>query len=96
MVHPGMVITPMGLNAFGKPVASLAPLLRPFFNSAEKSSLSLAWILSHDVPPGSIVGPAKGFGGWGWPEENRVQACVRNGADELLRFTEAELQKRQR
>ena len=93
MNHPGMTITPMGLNAFGRGVRRLAGILGPLSNSPEKSALSLAYILSHDVPAGAIVGPNKGFGGWGYPEINRVGRRVKEGAEELIRFTNNEIKK---
>ena len=93
MNHPGMTVTPMGLNAFGKSVRRLARFVGPLSNSPEKSALSLAYILSHDVPAGAIVGPNRGFGGWGYPEINRVGRRVKEGAEELIRFTDREIEK---
>ena len=93
MNHPGMTITPMGLNAYGNSVRRLAGVVGSLSNSPEKSALSLAWILSHEVPAGSIVGPNKGFGGWGYPEMNRVVRRVKEGAEELIRFTDREIER---
>ena len=93
MNHPGMTITPMGLNAFGKVVGRLAGIVGSLSNSPEKSVLSLAFILSHDIPAGAIIGPNKGFGGWGYPEMNRVGRRVKEGAEELIRFTDGEITK---
>ena len=93
MNHPGMTITPMGLNAIGKGIRWLAPIVRPLSNSPEKSALSIAYILSHEIPDGSVVGPNKGFGGWGYPEINRVGCRVKEGAEELIRFTNSEIEK---
>ena len=93
MNHPGMTITPMGLNAFGNGVRRLAGVVGSLSNSPEKSALSLAWILSHEVPAGSIVGPNKGFGGWGYPEMNRVVRRVKEGAEDLIRFTDREIER---
>ena len=93
MNHPGMTITPMGLNAIGKGIRWLAPIVRPLSNSPEKSALSVAYILSHEIPVGSIVGPNKGFGGWGYPEKNRVGRRVKDGAEELIRFTNSKIEK---
>lgn len=93
MNHPGMTVTPMGLNAFGAPVRRISDCCGALFNSPEKSALSLAYILSHDVPTGSIVGPNKGFGGWGYPEEYRIVRRVKEGAEELIRFTNGEIVK---
>ena len=91
MNHPGIAITPLGLNAYGAKVKKLAKVFGHIFNSPEKSSLSVAYIASHDVPPGSIVGPNRFFGGWGYPEINRVSRKVKSGADELAAFTEKEI-----
>ena len=93
MNHPGMTITPMGLNAIGKEIRWLAPIVRPLSNSPEKSALSVAYILSHEIPAGSIIGPNKGFGGWGYPEINRIGRRVKEGAEELIRFTNSEIEK---
>ena len=60
---------------------------------AEKSALSLADILSHEVSAGSIIGPNKGCGGWGYPEINRVGRRVKEGAEELIRSTNREIEK---
>ena len=93
MNHPGMTITPMGLNAFGDSVRRLSGIFSRISNSPEKSALSLPYILSREIPAGSIVGPNKGFGGWGYPEINRVMRRVKEGAEELARFTEREIEK---
>ena len=91
MNHPGTSITPMGLEMVGPKLAKSAERAKPFFNSPEKSSLSVAYILSHTFPAGSIVGPNKGFGGWGYPEVNRIYRKVTTGAEELIAFTEKEI-----
>ena len=88
MNHPGVAITPLGLNAFGKWAARLAGMLRPLINSPEKSALSLAYILSHDVPAGSLVGPHRVFDCVGYPAVNRIPRRATEGAKELIRFTE--------
>ena len=93
MNHPGMTITPMGLNAIGNGIRWLAPIVRPLSNSPEKSALSIAYILSKEIPNGSIVGPNKGFGGWGYPEMNHIGRRVKEGAEELIRFTNSEIEK---
>ena len=93
MNHPGIAVTPLGLNAYGFPDSRAVRFFRRFFNSPEKSSLSVAWILSHDPEPGSVTGPKKFFGGWGYPEKNRVSKKVKTGAGELIRFTDAEIAK---
>lgn len=61
------------------------------FNSPEKSSLSVAYILPHDLPAGSIVGPVRGLGGWGYPKVNHVSAKITSGAEELVAFTKKEI-----
>ena len=93
MTHPGIAITPLGINAYGGVVRRLAPMLSWAFNSPEKSALSAAYILSRDLPRGSIVGPDKLFGGWGYPKLNRVMKKVMTGADELISFTQSEIEK---
>ena len=93
MNHPGIAVTPLGLNAYGFPDSRAVRFFSRFFNSPEKSSLSVAWILSHDPEPGSVTGPKKFFGGWGYPEKNRVSKKVKTGAGELIRFTDAEIAK---
>lgn len=86
--HPGISITPLGVNAFGKTVGILANALSHIFNSPEKSSLSLPLIMSKDFSVGSLIGPSKIFGGWGYPKLNRIPKRVKTGADQLITFTE--------
>ena len=93
MNHPGMTLTPMGLNALGNGIKRLTGIVERLSNSPEKSALSLAYILSHEIPVGSIIGPNKGFGGWGYTEMNRVGHRVKEGAEELMRFTNMEIEK---
>ena len=93
MNHPGMTLTPMGLNALGNGIKRLTGIVERLSNSPEKSALSLAYILSHEIPVGSIIGPNKGFGGWGYPETNRVGHRVKEGTEELIRFTNMEIEK---
>lgn len=93
MNHPGMTLTPMGLNALGNSIKRLTGVVELLSNSPEKSALSLAYILSREIPAGSIIGPNKGFGGWGYPEINRVRQRVKEGAEELIRFTNMEIEK---
>ena len=88
MNHPGIALTPLGLNAVGPRIAKLQKVFKYIFNSPEKSALSVAYILSNTFPAGSIVGPSKGFGGWGYPKLNRICDKVKTGADELIAFTE--------
>lgn len=91
MNHPGIAITPMGLNMVGARVAKLGNWAKWLFNSPEKSALSVAYILSHPLPAGTIVGPDKGFGGWGNPKVNRASRKVTTGAEELIAFTRKEI-----
>ena len=93
MNHPGIAITPLGMNAVGARYARYEKVANHFFNSPEKSSLSIAFILSHDFPAGSIAGPVKGFGGWGYPKRNRIRHRVKTGAEELIAFTENEIKR---
>lgn len=91
MSHPGITMTPLGMNAYGKTVSRLAGRLRGVFNSPEKSALSAAYILSHEVPNGALVGPDRFFGGWGFPRENKIPRRADRNAEELIRFTEKEI-----
>ena len=91
MSHPGIAITPLGLNAVGARLSKIGVRVRHLFNSPEKSSLAIAYILSHKLPAGSTVGPVKGFGGWGYPKLNRTIDKVKTGAEQLIAFTEKEI-----
>ena len=91
MNHPGIAITPLGINAVGPRYARAARAVAPLFNSPEKSSLAVAYILSHPLPAGSIVGPTHGFGGWGYPKVNHIYRKVKTGAKELVAFTKKQL-----
>lgn len=91
MCHPGISITPLGLNAVAPVISYLGNLFRWMFNSPEKSSLSVAYALSRSLPVGTIVGPRKGFGGWGYPEVNPICKEATRGAEELIAFTEREI-----
>ena len=91
MNHPGIAITPLGLNAYGSTVKRLSGVFGGIFNSPEKSSLSVAYIMSHSVPDGSLIGPKKLFGGWGYPKQNRVPRKYKEDAEELIAFTEREM-----
>lgn len=88
MSHPGITITPLALNAFGKTVGYFTKIAAVLFNSNEKSALSLAYIMSKDVAAGSITGPKKLFGGWGYPKPNKVIKKVKTGGSELIALTE--------
>ena len=92
MIHPGISVTPLGANAFGETVKKLAKVMKGVFNSPEKSSLSLFYIISKDIPAGTIVGPHI-LEAWGYPKENSVRKCVKEGAEELIKFTEKEINK---
>ena len=94
MNHPGIAITPLGLNAVGPRLAKVARVVTPIFNSTEKSSLSVSYIAAHQLPAGTIVGPVHFFGGWGYPKVNRTLRKVKTGAEQLIAFTEKELRKR--
>lgn len=87
MNHPGSTITPLGLNAVGPRIARIANKVASCFNSTEKSALSVAYIMAHDFPVGSIIGPDKGLGGWGYPKVNRILRKVKTGAGQLIDFT---------
>ena len=91
MNHPGIAITPLGLNAIKPWLAKFKNVAAPFFNSPEKSSLSVAYIMSHSFPAGSIIGPRRCLGGWGYPKLNRTCDKVKTGAEELIVFTKNEI-----
>lgn len=95
MNHPGIALTPLGINAISPKLAKYEKQARPFFNSVEKSSLSVAYILSHTFQVGSIIGPTGGFGGWGYPRLNRIRRKVRTGAEDLIAFTEKEIRRKE-
>lgn len=88
MIHPGISMTPLGVNGFGGIVQRLAQAFKGCFNSPEKSSLALAYVLEKEIQDGSIIGPNAFWGGWGYPKKNRVLRKVKVGADELIAFTE--------
>jgi hypothetical protein len=91
MNHPGISITPIGLKAYGKAVYKVADVAKFIFNSPEKSSLGTAYILSHDIATGSVVGPSGFINGWGYPNVNKVCDKTLVGIDELIAFTDGEL-----
>ncbi len=92
MNHPGLAATPIADNLIHRGMYILAKIVP--INSAEKSALSVAWILSNTVPDGSIVGPNRLLGGWGYPEINRKSGKAETGAEELAGFTKKELADR--
>ena len=94
MSHPGISITPLGANAFGKLVKYLSGKLGGLFNSPEKSALALPFILANDVPAGSITGPRGLINGWGLPSLNRTLRKVKTGGAELDGFTRKQIEKR--
>ena len=91
MNHPGLSITPIASHVFGGMyvLAKFVPI-----NTAEKSSLSVAWLLSNPVPEGSVVGPNGLICGWGYPEINRKCARASRDIDELVEFSRAEIEKK--
>ncbi|MBQ4053706.1 MAG: SDR family NAD(P)-dependent oxidoreductase, partial [Clostridia bacterium] len=93
MIHPGISMTPLGVNGFGGIVQRLARAFKGCFNSPEKSALALAYLMANEVTDGAIIGPNALFGGWGYPKKNRVLRKVKVGADELIAFTEKEIDK---
>ncbi len=92
MIHPGISVTPLGANAFGKVIKILANALRGVFNSPEKSSLAMVYTLSNNLPTGSITGPSF-LEVWGYPKSGIIRRCVKEGADELISFTESEINR---
>jgi NAD(P)-dependent dehydrogenase (short-subunit alcohol dehydrogenase family) len=94
MNHPGMSLTPIGLKAYGKTVYKFGSAFGFLLNSAEKSALSVPYILSHDVVPGSVVGPRGFLNGWGYPSVNKPSPRTKTGIDELLSLTQQEIDRR--
>ena len=94
MTHPGISMTPLGLNAYGKVIRGMAKAVSGLFNSPEKSALALFYALSHNVSAGTIVGPTKLFGGWGYPKVNKTVKKVKEGAEELIEFSEKIIKER--
>lgn len=88
MIHPGIAITPLGLNAVGMRTAKLEPVAGWLFQTPEKAALAAIYLLAHDRPDGAIVGPTKLFGGWGYPKDNTVCRKVKQDATALLAATE--------
>lgn len=93
MNHPGIAITPLGVDAFGAGVKRLSRIFGGIFNSPEKSALSLPYIISKDIPAGSVIGPNRLLGGWGYPKKNRVLRKVKTGGGELIEFTNEQIEK---
>jgi retinol dehydrogenase-13 len=94
MNHPGMSLTPIGLKAYGKTIYKIGSAFGFLLNSAEKSALSVAYLMSHEVKPGSVVGPRGFLNGWGYPGQNKRCPKSLVGADELIAFTEKEIARR--
>ena len=92
MIHPGISVTPLGVNPFGNGIKRLAKILKGAVNSPEKSALSMFYAVSKDLPSGSIIGP-RVLEVWGYPKRNRIRKCVKTGADELVKFTDSEINK---
>ena len=84
MSHPGIAVTAIASHLIGK-LMVLAPVAP--FNTVEKSSLSAAWILSHNLPDGSLVGPRGLLNIWGYPSLNRPCKKAKRGIVPLLDFT---------
>ncbi|MBQ6570086.1 MAG: SDR family NAD(P)-dependent oxidoreductase [Clostridia bacterium] len=90
MTHPGITITSIAAHIFGRfyVLAKIMP-----FNSVEKSSLSAAWLLTHDVTDGGVVGPNKLLGGWGYPEINKKSKRAQRDIEPLINYTQKEIEK---
>ena len=91
MIHPGIAMTPLGMNAFGGKVKGAANLFSWLFNSPEKSALAVAYLTAKQANAGALIGPRALFGGWGYPKKNRILRKVKVGADELEDFTKQEI-----
>ena len=94
MIHPGIAMTPLGMNAFGGKVKGAAKLFSWLFNSPEKSALAVAYLTAKQADAGALIGPRALFGGWGYPKKNRILRKVKVGADALIRFTDKEISNR--
>ena len=92
MNHPGITITPLGLYAFGGFIFKMAKYFSALFISNEKAALSVFYILSHNLEPGSIAGPDRLFGGWGYPKKNKILNKVKTGALPLIETTRKEIE----
>ena len=92
MIHPGTTITALAADGFPVIIRKAANAFSWVFNSPEKSSLEMVYVLSENLPSGSIVGPWL-FEVWGYPKQNRVRKRVKEGAEELISFTEKEIYK---
>ena len=93
MIHPGIAMTPLGLNAFGGKVKGAATFARGLFNTPEKSALALPYLTARQGAVGSLIGPRALFGGWGYPKNNRIVRKVKLGADALIHFTKEEVSR---
>ena len=93
MIHPGITMTPLGLNAFGGKVRGAANFARGLFNTPEKSALALAYLVDGQTKTGSLIGPRALFGGWGYPKKNRILRKVKVGTNELIDFTNKEINR---
>lgn len=91
MIHPGVSMTPLAADAYGRVVSFLANRFRGLFNSPEKSSLAPFFILAKQPPAGSLAGPSGFFGVWGYPKTNSIPKRIDRGGEELIAFTENEL-----
>ena len=91
MDHPGITMTRIASHIFGRwyVLAKLMP-----FNSVEKSSLSAAWLLTNDIPAGSVVGPGRLFCGWGYPRINKKSKRALRDTDQLIGFTKKEIENK--
>ncbi len=96
MIHPGIAMTPLGMNAFGGKVKGAAKFFRGLFNSPEKSALAVAYLTAKQAETGALIGPRALFGGWGYPKKNRILRKVKVGADELIHFTDKEISRKKR
>ena len=84
MSHPGIAVTGIAAHAYKRlyRLAGLSP-----FNTPEKSALAAAWILTHEVPEGSVVGPRGFLYAWGTPGINRPCARAGQEIEPLLEYT---------
>lgn len=94
MIHPGTSITPIVEKGFTNGLGNLAAKLHFLFNSPEKSSLAVPFLLAVKPEVGSLIGP-RGFRNcWGYPSVNKINKIAYQNLEELISFTEKEIAER--
>lgn len=93
MTHPGISMTEISLNAYGKIIYKLAKALSFLFNSVEKSALGTAYVLSHKLQSGDLIGPSGLFNIAGYPKPNRINGKAFSYTQETVDFAADQTQK---